>query len=960
MLKSSAESHGFIDLSSVVSVEAVVQKKDPVKVITVVTKFGRTFLLRASSDDESKTDEWIRGIEAWRKWLADGGSDSPPMERRLSPRNESQDIKPVARGLSGAITRTKLGLKKGAQSMGTLVTATVAKGKGDGEDDVQGVKKCGWLIKKGQKRWFALKDDELMWFKEAQTSANAVRADNAAGFLPLKEGCVVRRVQEKAALVVVSPTGKPYELVAFDNGARDVWMHYLTEACGGQRFRAATIKQTPALQSSQLSGWLMKRADLESPWKKVWALQQELDLAFYKDDQSSGAPLESFSLRSIGEVLTTWEDGELTFEARTDDKCHYFMALTADDLDSWTMGMGKYCRKSSKPSMMKPKMPDRKPQEAGDDEVQVSDTLIVKKSGTINSNMPDLPSFDSDEEEAPAQQQNSRVERENILDRLELQSSDEEVLAPLKMKADSKQSHDMDEDFDSLMDALGSEKAKVSMRVSQNKVDELEEDSIDDMFNAAASAKSIKKTTVITEERASPSGLSQSSRSIPRKSEDPEERRTRSRTQIQARLAMKQKEMELKQSGEISPRLSPRGSPRGSPREVRRVIGEGSPRGSPKFSNDEKRRQREEMERREREEEEELERLKKQQELEDEERRLDEELRLAEEEERQRQKEREALEREIREEEQRAKLEKEREAKQAKAKQEARKPKTRRVRKAKQEGPWEVGDRVMAMFDEDELWYKAKITKKMSDDEFKVLFLEYGNSQVCEDNMLQPIPEDELSEGDEVEEPITEDEMEMNDVRDNFSDELDSMMAIPKPVKDFDDDDEDEDEIAPPPPIESSDEDEHQPRPPRAFSSEEEEEPQQTVTSKKKLVSIEDSDEESDELPPPPALSDDDDDDEEIEVKPTLQKTKKPLKSFDDDSDDFYEAPVKKVEKKSNKPVIKSFDSDEDDEVVVPKKKKEEVKKPAPVAKKVESKKDKRITKDDPFDIDLNFDDIEF
>jgi hypothetical protein len=38
--------------------------------------------------------------------------------------------------------------------------------------------------------------------------------------------------------------------------------------------------------------------------------------------------------------------------------------------------------------------------------------------------------------------------------------------------------------------------------------------------------------------------------------------------------------------------------------------------------------------------------------------------------------------------------------------------KTKRVRRAKQEPPWLVGDRVMAQFDADDLWYKAKILSK--------------------------------------------------------------------------------------------------------------------------------------------------------------------------------------------------------------------------------------------------------
>jgi hypothetical protein len=69
--------------------------------------------------------------------------------------------------------------------------------------------------------------------------------------------------QDKSSLMVVTPTGKPYELVAFDNGSRsakyhsfvvslfcfrDVWLNYLQEACGGVRARAPTIKSPQKLK----------------------------------------------------------------------------------------------------------------------------------------------------------------------------------------------------------------------------------------------------------------------------------------------------------------------------------------------------------------------------------------------------------------------------------------------------------------------------------------------------------------------------------------------------------------------------------------------------------------------------------------------------------------------------------------------------------------------------------------
>lgn len=45
---------------------------------------------------------------------------------------------------------------------------------------------------------------------------------------------------------------------------------------------------------------------------------------------------------------------------------------------------------------------------------------------------------------------------------------------------------------------------------------------------------------------------------------------------------------------------------------------------------------------------------------------------------------------------------------------------------------WKVGDLVLAQWDEDKCWYKASVDEVLGDDHFKVTFVDYGNSVVCE------------------------------------------------------------------------------------------------------------------------------------------------------------------------------------------------------------------------------------
>jgi hypothetical protein len=452
-------------------------------------------------------------------------------------RSSAAEAKPLARGLSGAVERSKLIMKKSVQGVGTLVSTTVAKTKSEDQDgDLDGVKKCGWLVKKGQKRWFALKDGSLMWFKEAQNSANAVTKENSAGCLVLKEGCLVRRVQDKAALVVVTQTGKPYELVAYDNATRDVWLTYLTEACGGVRARAPTIKTAP---QQKLKGWLKRKAGPGKlkPWKKIYVKQQDSELFFFdSDDTAEKESSGSVNLLEISNVEVTYEDGvSATFEVHTTQTVFYFMAMSEEDLAYWTTGLAPFWeqRKGGKASgPPKPAGTAKKPQ-LGDGEVRVSETLIVKGA---------MGDADDNEEH-----------RQKVLDALEDSSSEDghrDVTSPVAAPKRGA-GNEPDADFDSLMDALGSEKTKLSIRTSESKTkqqkpqagEEGDEEAMNEMFtDSQERVQHARKPTVIRTESSS-TEFSASGR-LMRKSDEPAER-TRSRTEIQRRMEQKEKERSL-------------------------------------------------------------------------------------------------------------------------------------------------------------------------------------------------------------------------------------------------------------------------------------------------------------------------------------------------------------------------------------------------------------------------------
>ncbi|BFZ12947.1 hypothetical protein BsWGS_15986 [Bradybaena similaris] len=53
---------------------------------------------------------------------------------------------------------------------------------------------------------------------------------------------------------------------------------------------------------------------------------------------------------------------------------------------------------------------------------------------------------------------------------------------------------------------------------------------------------------------------------------------------------------------------------------------------------------------------------------------------------------------------------------------------------------WSVGDYCAAIFTPDELWYRANIVRKVSDDEFEVEYVDFGNVDVVKKSSLQSLP----------------------------------------------------------------------------------------------------------------------------------------------------------------------------------------------------------------------------
>ena len=104
-----------------------------------------------------------------------------------------------------------------------------------------GLSHSGWMVKKGKRRWFALKKGLLMWFTDVQAQ---VDQEQANGSLLLKRCRVVEDAKTKT--IVITPhaeTGeKPLELVCYTANELSEWFAKLK---GGQADASQTSMVDP-------------------------------------------------------------------------------------------------------------------------------------------------------------------------------------------------------------------------------------------------------------------------------------------------------------------------------------------------------------------------------------------------------------------------------------------------------------------------------------------------------------------------------------------------------------------------------------------------------------------------------------------------------------------------------------------------------------------------------------------
>ena len=110
-----------------------------------------------------------------------------------------------------------------------------------------GLSHSGWMVKKGKRRWFALRRGTLMWFNDVQAS---VQEDGANGTLLLKRCRIVDDV--KARTILITPhaeTGeKPLEISCYNAGDMTAWMSALK---GGQAAASQTTMIDPFASSGK-------------------------------------------------------------------------------------------------------------------------------------------------------------------------------------------------------------------------------------------------------------------------------------------------------------------------------------------------------------------------------------------------------------------------------------------------------------------------------------------------------------------------------------------------------------------------------------------------------------------------------------------------------------------------------------------------------------------------------------
>ncbi len=104
-----------------------------------------------------------------------------------------------------------------------------------------GLSHSGWMVKKGKRRWFALRKGLLMWFSEVQAQ---VDPEQANGSLLLKRCRVVE--DSKTKTIVITPHAdmneKPLELVCYTPGEMSEWLSALK---GGQADASQTTMVDP-------------------------------------------------------------------------------------------------------------------------------------------------------------------------------------------------------------------------------------------------------------------------------------------------------------------------------------------------------------------------------------------------------------------------------------------------------------------------------------------------------------------------------------------------------------------------------------------------------------------------------------------------------------------------------------------------------------------------------------------
>lgn len=266
------------------------------------------------------------------------GSKSPTVSPRFSggfsstsPRS-SMSVSPRATSLIKTTPRVKsvaFGSARSPVSSGTSsVPATM-----DSEPSLTSsadicLEKFGWMQKKGQDRWFLLRDHVLYWFQKEQSLEGDFRKESR-GSLPL-ENCTVSGMQQES-FTINAPTGS-YLLICKSGRERDEWIKSLE----------ASIKDLDRLVQSEAkrTGWLEKKK------KRRWFVLQEDTLSWYAKE----GDVKERGQVNLGEY-TVKEDDPKTFTLSNlkDDKTHFqIVAKSAEEAKEWVASLKRGCQKGQK------------------------------------------------------------------------------------------------------------------------------------------------------------------------------------------------------------------------------------------------------------------------------------------------------------------------------------------------------------------------------------------------------------------------------------------------------------------------------------------------------------------------------------------------------------------------------------------------------------------------------------